>query len=241
MNNDTENIKLDLNKNAYPPVLIDKVIKMYLDYKFSSKQNKLKGKSDVHYFKLPYIDNLSHQIKDKLSKICKEFLKENFNIVLVFNSFKAENYFSYNNPIPNDLKFFLVYKFTFASFSSGYIGETFRHFNSKIEEHTKKNNKSHIFKHLHSSETCFDSYNSLCFNIIDKASSKFDLKIKQALHINWRKLKCTIAQSPFHYSVCSVAACSFLSLFVFCCFLRFTFIYYIFIVSDANYRHLLLS
>ena len=90
MNNDTENIKPDLIKNAYPPVLIDKVIK------FSSKQNKLKGKSDVHYFKLPYIDNLSHQIKDKLSKICKEFLKENFNIVLVFNSFKAENYFSYN-------------------------------------------------------------------------------------------------------------------------------------------------
>ena len=46
---------------------------------------------------------------------------------------------------------------------------------------------SHIFKHLHSSETCFDSYNSLCFKIIDKANSKFDLKIKEAFHINWRK------------------------------------------------------
>ena len=44
-----------------------------------------------------------------------------------------------------------------------------------------------IFKHLHSSETCFDSYNSLCFKIIDKANSKFDLKMKEALHINWRK------------------------------------------------------
>ena len=30
-------------------------------------------------------------------------------------------------------------------------------------------------------------YNSLCFKIIDKANSKFDLKIKEALHINWRK------------------------------------------------------
>ena len=27
----------------------------------------------------------------------------------------------------------------------------------------------------------------LCFKIIDKANSKFDLKIKEALHINWRK------------------------------------------------------
>ena len=56
-----------------------------------------------------------------------------------------------------------------------------------LEEHIKKDNKSHIFKHLHSAATCFDSYNSLCFKIIDKANSKFDLKIKEALHINWRK------------------------------------------------------
>ena len=27
----------------------------------------------------------------------------------------------------------------------------------------------------------------LCFKIIDKVNSKFDLKIKEALHINWRK------------------------------------------------------
>ena len=45
-------------------------------------------------------------------------------------------------------------------------------------------NKSHIFKHLHSTATCSDSYNSLCFKIIDKAYSKLDIKIKEALHIN---------------------------------------------------------
>ena len=62
---------------------------------------------------------------------------------------------------------------------SGYIGETCRRFKTKIEEHIKKDNKSHIFKHLHSTTTCLDSYNSLSFKIIDKANSKFDLKIKQ--------------------------------------------------------------
>ena len=40
----------------------------------------------------------------------------------------------------------------------------------------KKDNKSQIFKNLHPSETCFDSYNSLCFKIIDKANPKFHLK-----------------------------------------------------------------
>ena len=61
----------------------------------------------------------------------------------------------------------------------------FCHFKTRIEEHIKKDNKSHIFKH--STATCFDSYNSLCFKIIDKANSNFDLKIKEALHINRRK------------------------------------------------------
>ena len=85
--NDIENIKPSLIKNAYPPFLIDEVIKKYLGYKFSSNQNQLKDKSDVRYFKLPYICNLSHHIKIKLSKLCKEFCKENFNIRLVLNSF----------------------------------------------------------------------------------------------------------------------------------------------------------
>ena len=75
--NDIENIKSNLIKNAYPPFLIDKAIKKYLDYKFSSNQSQLKDTSDVKYFKLPYICNLSHNIKNKLLKLCKEFCKEN--------------------------------------------------------------------------------------------------------------------------------------------------------------------
>ena len=58
----------------------------------------------------------------------------------------------------------------------------------RIEEHIKKDNMSHIFKHLHSSTTCFDSYNSLCFKIIDKANSKFNLKIKEALLLTGENL-----------------------------------------------------
>ena len=84
------------------------------------------------------------------------------------------------------LESFLVYKFTCASCSSSYIGETCRHFKTRIEEHIKKDNKSHIFKYLHSTTTCFDWYNSHSFKIIDQANSKCDLKIKDPLHINWR-------------------------------------------------------
>ena len=118
----TENIKSNLIKNAYPPFLVNKVIKKYLDYKFSSNKNQSKDKSDVRYFKLPYVGNLSYHIKNKLSKLCKKFCQENFSIKLVFSSFKIKNYFSCKDPIPNDLKSFLLYKFTCASCSSSYIG-----------------------------------------------------------------------------------------------------------------------
>ena len=52
---------------------------------------------------------------------------------------------------------------------------------------SKSTKRAHISKHLHSTATCFDSYNSLCIKIIDTSNSKFNLKIKEDLHSNWRK------------------------------------------------------
>ena len=137
------------------------------------------------------------------------------------------------------MKSFLVYKFTCASCSSSYIGETCRHFKTRIEEHIKKDNKSHFFKHLHSTTTCFVSYNYLSFKIIDKANSKFDLKIKEALHINWRKPNLTLNKIIYVALFCY----SFRpprSIFLFVCFcVSISFI--ISIIFDTNYRHFLLS
>ena len=48
---------------------------------------------------------------------------------------------------------------------------------------------------------CFDSYNSFCFKIIDKGNSKFDLKIKEALHINWRKPNLNVQQNHLALSL----------------------------------------
>ena len=90
----------------------------------------------------------------------------------------------------------LVYKFTCAACSSSYIGETCHHFKTGIDKHIKKDNKSLIFKHLDSTTTCVvDSNISLCFKITDKANSKFDLQIKEALHINWKKPNLNVQQN----------------------------------------------
>ena len=109
------------------------------------------------------MDNPSYHIKNKLLKLCKGFFKENFNINLVFNSFKIKNHFSYKDPIPDDLKSFLVCKFSCASSSSSYIVESCRHLKTRTEENIRKDNTSHISKHLHSTTVCFDLYISLSF------------------------------------------------------------------------------
>ena len=102
------------------------------------------------------------------------------------------------------MKPLLVYTFTCASCSSTYIGKTCCHFKTRIDEHIKKDSKSHIFKHLHSTATCCNSCNSLSFKIIEKANLKFDLRIKEPLHINWRKpnlrVKATFKIWIFYFS-----------------------------------------
>ena len=117
-------------------------------------------------------------IKQKLSKLCKESCKEKIIIKSILNSFEIKSDFSYEDPIPDDFKSFLVYRFSCASCSSSFIGETCCHFKTRIEEHIKEDKTCHIFKHLHFTTTYFGSYNSLSFKIIDKANS-YDLKIKR--------------------------------------------------------------
>ena len=75
--------------------------------------------------------------------------------------------------------------------------------------------------------TCFDSYNSLCCKITDKANSKFDLKIKEALHINWRKPKLSTQQNHLALTL-SLKLLYPLVLFCLCFFFFFAFVIYYF-------------
>ena len=84
-----------------------------------------------------------------------------FNFSCEKLKFHFQNYFSYKEPIPDDLKSFLVYTLTCASCSSIYIGKTCRHFKNRIGEHINKDKKPHNFKHIHFITTCFESRNSV--------------------------------------------------------------------------------
>jgi len=83
----------------------------------------------------------------------------------------------------------VIYKFTCASCNACYIGETGRHLSTRVREYLSSDKSSHIFKHLvhASSERCRQSCSADCFEILDSAPTKFQLKLKEAMYINWEK------------------------------------------------------
>ena len=93
----------------------------------------------------------------------------------------------------------LVYLFRCANCNVSYIGETTRTFSTRIREHLKSDKKSHIHKHLSKNVKCFDSSDENCFSILDKAPSKYKLKIKEGLYIEW--LKPELNKQVTHYGL----------------------------------------
>ena len=191
-NSDIKTLTSTFQQNGYPKHLIEKNIKTYLDKFHANKDNdninnNNNNPNDTNFFTLPYVGKFSDQTKIKLNNLIRRFCKNDIKIKLVFTSFKIKQYFTSKDKIPFDLQSMIVYKFICAGCGSSYIGETTRHIKTRIEEHIKRDKNSHIFKHLNSNPNCLDSLNKDCFQIIDRTSNSFNLKIKEALHISWDK------------------------------------------------------
>ena len=67
-----------LEKNVYPPYLIDKQIKLFLNNKLSEndtpKENS--NKENTTYGKIPNIGDISVRTKKNIGELCKIFFKK---------------------------------------------------------------------------------------------------------------------------------------------------------------------
>ena len=138
---------------------------------------------DTRYYKLPYIGCYSRLVRGKINSLVKDYCTGNINVKLIFSTFKVGQYFSLKDKIPSDLSAFVVYKFTCSSCNACYIGETARHMRTRVDEHLHSDTNSHVYKHLQENPTCKLKCDSSCFSVVDHASSKYQLRIKEALAI----------------------------------------------------------
>ena len=153
---------------------------------------------NYHFYKLPYIGFYSSYTRKKISSIINKYCKD-LNVKVIFSPFKLCNIFSPKDFIPDSLKSRVVYKFTCAGCGARYVGETNRHFYTRVNEHLFRDKNSYIFKHLSFSKNCHDHCDVSCFKIIDNATSFYQLKIKERFHIE--RLKPELNKQVDHVSL----------------------------------------
>ena len=83
------------------------------------------------------------------------------------------------DPVPRERRLRVIYKSTCACCNACYIGETGRHLSKRVSEHLSSDTTSHILKHLLSPDRCRQSCPADCFEILDSAPTKFQLKLKK--------------------------------------------------------------
>ena len=120
----------------FPTRLINKVTRKYLNLNFDKRplENTTEVKTDARFFKLPYIGKYSNIVQKKIKNLAKNFCK-GVDVKVVLTQFKMSNKFSYKDHyhLIFDHKFF-----TNLFVQNCYVGETTRHFITRINEHLQK-------------------------------------------------------------------------------------------------------
>ena len=177
---DIVNLVFILRKNLFPVHLIDKCVYRYLntaiDRNGSIQNTTSQGKQ--YFYKLPYLGRFSTIAQSKIRRLVNRYCHD-LDIKLVFTTFKLRNLFSVKDSVPRELRSRVIYKFTCACCNACYIGETGRHFSTRVREHLSSDKSSHIFKHLLSSERCRQSCSADCFEILDSALLNFNLNSRR--------------------------------------------------------------
>ena len=133
------------------------------------------------------------------------------------------------------MKSFLAYKFIVLAVVLATLAKLALILNLGLRSISKRITRL-IFLNIYSLPKQALTHNSLCVKIIDKANSKFDLKIKEALYINWKKTNLNAQQNHLALTLSLQLLFSLsLSAFVFL-FLFFISFIYCFHYLYANYR-----
>ena len=130
-----------------------------------------------HYYKLPFVGPFMTYAQHSIKRLTQRYCK-NLVIKLVFAPYKIKNLFSAKDAI--SLNFL-------AQAVAPVMSVRQTDMLLPVFMNILSDKKSHIFQHIHGSETCRDLCSENCFSILDTAFTPFQLEIKEALHIGWGK------------------------------------------------------
>ena len=179
---DLQKLSVILRRNLFPENLINKYISKYIQTVV--KGGKTQPHSGVEpqetptfYFKIPYVRHFSVTAQRSIRKLANQLFKP-IDIRLAFTTFKIKNLFNVKDAVPEGLRTKVVYKFSCASCNACYVGETSRHYSTRVREHLLSDRSSNVFRHLQSAESCRTSCTPHFFQILDSAATKYQVNLK---------------------------------------------------------------
>ena len=182
-----------LQSNGYPKAFVEKHIKSVLQKLNQSMPNipVLTVPQKELLIVLPYTGSHGFMIRTKLQRLMKRFFPTAKLRVVFKPTAKLSHFFSYKDVTPKALQSMVVYKYSCAGCNACYIGQTSRHLATRIAEHkgvyvrtgqplscpSFSAVRTHAADSGHGSGT-FDG-----FEILAKASNRYDLGIMESLYI----------------------------------------------------------
>ena len=123
-----------------------------------------------------------HRVRTLVNRFCKPV-----DIKLVFSTFKINNLFNVKDPLPDRLRTRVVYKFSCASCNACYIGETSRHFATSESTYRRTDLRTSLNIYRVQSLVASHACSADCFTVLDSATTKFQVKLKESMYIKWEK------------------------------------------------------
>ena len=125
-----------LRKNAFPIKLVDSCIKTFLNKRFLHTPVAVTVEKKELFIALPYLGNLSLAIRIRLqNSINKNLLFCKIEVIFKSTT-RISNFFRFKDEVPFNLRSNVVYKFSCGRCNATYYGETCRHLNIRVGEHS---------------------------------------------------------------------------------------------------------
>ena len=123
-----------LKNNYFPTTLVDKCIKMFLNKQFAHKMVEHTVSKKELFLVLPYLGMSFFRLKTRLQKVSKSNISFCKIKIIFKSSVRLNNFFRFKDKMC--LRSDIAYEFACGRCNATYYGETCRHFNVRVGEHS---------------------------------------------------------------------------------------------------------
>ena len=180
--------------NSYPTNAFYNIVRSFFNKKYAPQTPIITVPKDIRYIKLPYLGNLTFDLRNNLDRILKDAYPQVMFKFIFTNNFTIGSYLRKRDSLPEGLSSCVVYEFSCPDCNARYVGSCSRWLQHRIAEHMgrsvrtgmplTKPSHSAIRDHSHQQDHIFTNQD---FKVLTKVTNKLDLLITESIYIKIMK------------------------------------------------------